>query len=104
MMKFGQQEFKIGSPERGRTLFEGLLGAYPKRMDLWNIYLDMEIKVCDIDLCRRLFERVLIQKWSTKKMQFLFKKYSQFEKAHGSPEGVQHVVSSAKRYLESLHP
>lgn len=34
------QEFKFGSPERGRSIFENLLRNYPKRMDLWSVYID----------------------------------------------------------------
>ncbi len=34
------QEFKLGSPERGRSIFENLLRNYHKRMDLWSIYID----------------------------------------------------------------
>lgn len=33
-------EFRIGSPERARILFEGILRNYPKRTDLWSVYLD----------------------------------------------------------------
>jgi len=33
-------EFKIGVPDRGRSLFEGILRDYPKRTDLWSVYLD----------------------------------------------------------------
>jgi hypothetical protein len=33
-------EFKSGDAERGRGVFEGILRNYPKRLDLWSIYLD----------------------------------------------------------------
>lgn len=33
-------EFKIGSAERARNLYEGILRNYPKRVDLWSVYLD----------------------------------------------------------------
>ncbi|PNY04593.1 protein RRP5, partial [Trifolium pratense] len=33
-------EFKIGVPDRGRSLFEEILRKYPKRTDLWSVYLD----------------------------------------------------------------
>jgi rRNA biogenesis protein RRP5 len=52
LVKFGQSEFKLGEPERGRTVFEGLLNKYPKRSDLWSVYLDQEVRVGDIDICR----------------------------------------------------
>lgn len=29
--------------ERGRSLFEGVLRNYPKRLDLWSVYLDQEV-------------------------------------------------------------
>ncbi|KAJ1553498.1 rRNA biogenesis protein rrp5, partial [Nowakowskiella sp. JEL0078] len=50
--KFAQMEFKFGEPERGRTIFEGIVSHYPKRVDLWNIYLDQEIRVCDLEVVR----------------------------------------------------
>ena len=42
--KFAQLEFKYSSPEHGRTIMTGLLANYPRRFDLWNIFLDLEIK------------------------------------------------------------
>lgn len=33
-------EFKTGSVERARSIFEGILRNYPKRTDLWSVYLD----------------------------------------------------------------
>lgn len=102
LSKFGQTEFKVGEPERGRTLFEGLLNTYPKKSDLWSIYLDMETKIGDLEICRRLFERVLQMKWSVKKMKFFFKKYLAFEKRYGTAEGVDHVNQAAIEYVQTL--
>ncbi|PHU22691.1 hypothetical protein BC332_07798 [Capsicum chinense] len=33
-------EFKCGVPDRGCSLFEKMLSEYPKRTDLWSVYLD----------------------------------------------------------------
>lgn len=33
-------EFKCGVPDRGRSMFERVLREYPKRTDLWSVYLD----------------------------------------------------------------
>jgi len=30
--------------EQARNTFEALLNNYPKRTDLWNVYIDLEIK------------------------------------------------------------
>ena len=50
--KFAQIEFKYGEAERGRTIFEGMMKNYPKRIDLWSIYIDMEIKAGDENAVR----------------------------------------------------
>ncbi|KAH9811355.1 hypothetical protein DFH28DRAFT_1085148 [Melampsora americana] len=62
--KFAQYEFKHGEIERGRTLFEGLLASYPKRTDLWNVYIDLERS--RLDRVRALFGRMLALKLNPK--------------------------------------
>jgi hypothetical protein len=39
-------EFRLGCPERGRSVFEGVLVNYTKRTDLWNVYLDQVCWQC----------------------------------------------------------
>ncbi len=51
---------------------------------------------------RRLFERTISLKLSTKKMKFFFKKYLDFERASGNERGVEHVKQAAMAYVESL--
>lgn len=50
--KFSQLEFKYGEPERGRTMFESLLSTYPRRIDIWSVYIDMVIKTGDYQKVR----------------------------------------------------
>ena len=50
--KFAQLEYKLGEPERGKTLFEGMVDSHPKRWDLWSIYIDMEAGQDDIQSMR----------------------------------------------------
>ncbi|KAJ3411723.1 hypothetical protein HDV05_001783 [Chytridiales sp. JEL 0842] len=100
--KFAQMEFRFGEPERGRTLFEGIVSHYPKRLDMWSIYLDMEAKYGDASNARHLFERAITLKLSSKKMKFLFKKYLEFEKKNGTPEGVEHVKEAAMEYVRKI--
>lgn len=52
-------EFKQADPERGRTVFEGILESHPKRLDLFNIYIDMETKAGNFQGARALFRRAL---------------------------------------------
>ncbi|KAJ2614175.1 rRNA biogenesis protein rrp5 [Coemansia sp. RSA 1365] len=112
--QFAQMEFKHGEPERGRTVFEGVLASFPKRVDLWSVYLDMEISAAarafsaDAAATRRwapvrsLFERVIAMKLSSKKVKSFFKKWLKFEKDHGSEATVEHVKQRAREYVGSL--
>lgn len=42
--KFAQLEFQLGDAERAKALFENTLSTYPKRTDVWSVYIDMTIK------------------------------------------------------------
>ncbi|XP_072958510.1 rRNA biogenesis protein RRP5 isoform X2 [Typha angustifolia] len=94
-------EFKCGVPERGRSMFESVLREYPKRTDLWSIYLDQEIRLGDKEVIRALFERATCLSLPPKKMKFLFKKYLEYEKTQGDEDRIEHVKSKALEYVES---
>ncbi|CAF1207825.1 unnamed protein product [Adineta steineri] len=101
--KFGQLEFKYGDEERAKTLYEKLLSSYPKRTDLWSIYIDMLIKY-DKDpliVARSIFDRVLSLNIPPKKMKFLIKKYLQFEKQHGTTADVNRAKERITQYVNS---
>ena len=53
--KFAQMEFKFSSAEHGRTIMTGLLANYPRRFDLWSVFLDLEIKQGEMDIIRYIF-------------------------------------------------
>ncbi|KAJ0705044.1 putative suppressor of forked, tetratricopeptide-like helical domain superfamily [Helianthus annuus] len=93
-------EFKSGVPDRGRSLFEGMLREYPKRTDLWSVYLDQEIRLGDEAVIRALFERTICLELPLKKIKFLFKKYLEFEKSKGDEERIAYVKAEALKYLE----
>ncbi|GAB4851487.1 hypothetical protein Ancab_030889 [Ancistrocladus abbreviatus] len=95
--------FKCGSPDRGRSIFEKILREYPKRRDLWSVYLDQEIRLGDVDIIRALFERATSLSLPAKKMKFLFKKYLSYEKSVGDEERVQYVIQKAKEYVEAAN-
>jgi len=94
-------EFKLGNPERGRTMFAGLLGLYPKRVDIWDMYLDQELRIGDIDKCRALFMQAVDLKVSSKKIQHFFKRWLTFEKQYGTNETVASVKKKAQEYVDS---
>ena len=45
-------EFKLGEAQRGATIFESLLKNYPKKTDIWSIYIDMWAKQGDFEQVR----------------------------------------------------
>ncbi|KAL2838295.1 hypothetical protein BJY01DRAFT_251027 [Aspergillus pseudoustus] len=116
--KFAQLEFRSpnGDVERGRTVFEGLLSSFPKRVDIWNILMDLEIKNGDAEQVRRLFERVLGirdakkggmavesgKKIRPKQARFFFKKWLEFEEKEGNGKMVEEIKAKAAEYVKSL--
>lgn len=93
-------EFKCGVPEEGRSRFELILREYPKRTDLWSVYLDQEIRLGDTDVIRALFDRVTCLSLPPKKMKFLFKKYLAYEKSQGDRERMELVMQKATEYAK----
>jgi rRNA biogenesis protein RRP5 len=51
--------------------------------------------------CSALFERATHLQLPPKKMKFLFKRYLDYEKAHGTPATVEHVKKRAMEYVEA---
>jgi rRNA biogenesis protein RRP5 len=110
--KFGQLEFRSpnGDVERGRTVFEGLLSSFPKRVDLWNVLIDLEIKVGDMEQVRQLFKRVLglnpgaEKSLKNKQAKFFFKKWLAFEEkvSDGDERMVDEVKARAIEYVKSV--
>ncbi|XP_078079096.1 protein RRP5 homolog isoform X2 [Mustelus asterias] len=99
--KFAQLEFRLGDSERAKAMFENTLSSYPKRTDLWSIYIDMMLKHGNQEQIRHLFERIVHLKLAPKKMKFFFKRYLEYEKRHGNEESVQAVKEKALEYVES---
>eukprot|EP00963_Diacronema_lutheri_P007157 scaffold626_cov337-Pavlova_lutheri.AAC.42 len=97
----GLLEFRSGSAERGRGIFEGILRNYPKRLDLWSVYLDQEIKQGDTNRIRSLFERAIQLDLPPKKMKFLFKRYLQYENEQGDEDHAAAVKQKAMDYVEN---
>ncbi|KAF8578416.1 U3 snoRNP-associated protein Rrp5 [Ramaria rubella] len=93
--KFAQMEYKRGDPERGRTLFEGIVDSHPKRWDLWSVYMDMEVTQKNLQGLRSLFGRVLALKMTSHKAKAFFKKWLELEKQLGDKEGEEIVKEKA---------
>eukprot|EP01132_Coremiostelium_polycephalum_P003195 gene3195-4001_t len=99
--KYGQLEYKMGEAERGRNIFEGIVSNYPNRTDLWNIYLDMEMKSKNQEQIRKLFTRCINLKTSDRNIKQFFKKYLQYEKENGDRKSVEKVKELAMKFVDS---
>ena len=111
--KFAQLEFTSvnGDPERGRTVFETLLAQWPRRWDMWNVLIDLEMKQggagggdgdgSNKEVVRRLFERVTSSERSfkTKTAKFFFKKWLDFESRSGDAKGQERVKALAEAFV-----
>ena len=92
--------FRNGYIERGRTLLEHLISLKPKRGDLWNLYIDMEMKYGSVDSQRELYERALTLPFSKNTIRGFFKRYIAFEVEHGVEEKVEEIKKRARRYVQ----
>ena len=102
--KFAQLEFNSpnGDPERGRTIFETLLSQWPKRLDLWNVLIDLEIKQGDRAIICRLFERVTSGKtMKARKAKFFFKRWLDYEERSGDGKSQERVTALAAEYVRT---
>ena len=105
--KFAQLEFQSpsGNPERGRTIFEGLLDSFPRKMDLWNVYLDMEQSLVmkgldDNARVRQLYGRIFVGRVKNKQAQVFFKKWLTFEEKGGDDRSVDQVKARAAEFVQ----
>mmetsp|Transcript_31818 Transcript_31818/g.36201 ORF Transcript_31818/g.36201 Transcript_31818/m.36201 type:complete len:1887 (+) Transcript_31818:1355-7015(+) len=103
MSKLAQLEFEFGSIERGRTIFDGILAKYPKRLDVLFVFVDKEIKTGEIAAARSQLQKSAEfrkKKLSDKQMKKLFRKWMKLEEEHGSEEQQEAVKDAARAYVE----
>lgn len=101
MSRFAQMEFELGSAERGRTLFEGLLAKFPKRLDLFFVFLDKECKYGKLEHARSMLKKkVEERRLSDRQMKSVFKKWYRIEEEHGTEETREQVKDSARAYVQ----
>ena len=43
LLHYCMSEFEFGSSDRARVIFEEMLSNYPKRTDIWHVYVDREV-------------------------------------------------------------
>ncbi|KAL8767011.1 MAG: hypothetical protein Q9209_006365 [Squamulea sp. 1 TL-2023] len=103
--QFAALEFKSpnGDPERGRTMFEGILGSFPKRWDIYSRMVDLETNKGEKERARGLFERVTRAKGvKAGKMKKWFEKWEKWEGQHGDERSRGRVLKLAEAYVRKV--
>ena len=99
--KFAALEFKSpnGDAERGRTIFEGLVSTWPKKWDIWDVYLSLELSRGNEVGVRSLFER-MAKTGKSKRKVGLFKKWMDWEGSLGNTKGVDRVKALEEQWRQ----
>jgi rRNA biogenesis protein RRP5 len=100
--KFAALEFKSanGDAERGRTIFEGLVSTWPKKGDVWDVYLSLEMSHGSEDNVRDLFER-MSKVGKKKRAMTVFKNWAEWEESKGNKKGVERVKALEQQWKEA---
>lgn len=100
--KFGALEFKSpnGDAERGRTIFEGLVSAWPKKGDIWDMYVELERAHGEKENVRQLFERMVKLGMKKRRVMLIFRRWLDFEEDVGNSKGVERVKALESEWKE----
>lgn len=83
-------------------MFEGILATYPKRLDIWNQLLDLEIQKGDKEIVRSIFDRVTkIKGLKPKGAKAWFRKWSLWEDEQGSDSKQAEVSQKAEAWVRA---
>ncbi|KAJ4312473.1 rRNA biogenesis protein rrp5 [Fusarium piperis] len=104
--RFAALEFRSpnGEPERGRTMFEGLLAAWPKKGDLWGQLLDLEAGLADADptAVRDVFERrTRVKGLKPQQAEKWFRRWATWEEKL-DPKGKDRVMAKAQEWAAAF--
>jgi rRNA biogenesis protein RRP5 len=86
-------------------LFENLLATYPKKFDLWNQLLDLEVSVGEADpaVVRDLFERgTKVKGLKPKQAKAWFRRWAEWEeKKKGDSKSRAKVMAKAQEWAKN---
>lgn len=86
-------------------MFEALLTTFPKRLDIWNQLLDLEIKAAEgdgeKDVVRGVFERMVKMNKALKPKQAVawFRRWSEWEESNGDKKSREKVLAKTQEWV-----
>jgi rRNA biogenesis protein RRP5 len=100
--RYADMEYRYGDPDRGRNMFETLLSNFPKRTDIWLVYIDKLLKSGNVEGARWVCERAVTLRLAPRKIRILFKKYIEVERRFGTANTVEAVQKKAVQYVQEV--
>ena len=86
MSWYGQLLYINGNNEEARNMFDNILKNFPKRKDIWFVYIDKEVKYGNIDKVRQIFDKMFEVKFKINDLKSVMKKFLEFEKKNCKDE------------------
>ena len=81
MSWYGQLLYRFNNNEEARNMFDNILKNFPKRKDIWFVYIDKEIKFGkNVEKVRQIFDRMFDIKFKINDLKSIMKKFLEFEK------------------------
>ena len=81
MCWYGQLLYKYNKNEEARNMFDNILKNFPRRKDIWFVYIDKEMKYGkNIDKVRQIFDKIFEIKFKINDLKSIMKKFLEFEK------------------------
>ncbi|KAI6190815.1 Suf domain-containing protein [Aphelenchoides bicaudatus] len=99
LSRFAQMEYRFGDAERAKTMFEKILQTYPKKTDIWSVYMDMSLKHEGIVEARKLFQRAVSADLDAYRTRVFYEKWMKAEEKFGDAESLEMVEEHAKEFL-----
>ncbi|XP_030376236.1 protein RRP5 homolog [Scaptodrosophila lebanonensis] len=103
IVAFANLYAKNGDNDMAQTLLDDIVTSYPKRIDIWVLYVDMLIKADLIDSARNVLARAVLHKLRPNKMVVIFKKFLDFELKYGTDENATRVKQMAEDYVKNYN-
>ncbi|KAG1701414.1 Protein RRP5 [Nymphon striatum] len=100
LSQFARYEMKFGDVERGKTMFDNILASYPKKTNIWSVYLDLLHTHGDVNCIRQVLDHAISIKLPIKTKKFIFKKFIALETQFGTEETLENIKQKVINFVD----